>query len=283
MRKEEILIGGLLSKLFGVKEKRPKAVAYIDFEHWYISLQKLHDKRPDLKMWLDEVSKTYNLREIYVFADFSNQSLRQEIPRIREVTNHIIETQNASNRQTKDHTDFIMLDHIYQRALSAQDIPAFIIFSGDGHFSSVASFLRNQCGKTVGVYGVSGAVSGQLKNTANWCVEIPEPDKKDQYAEYYQMILKNLKYLMESNRGSKKMYPTFWGTVDAVSSYYNVGRDTITAALRKLIERDFIFQTDEKVDARKSVKVLNVNWELAQKEGVFTPDLREDVKRRSGA
>ncbi len=179
-----------------------------------------------------------------------------------------------------------MLDHIYQRAISSNDIPVFIIFSGDGHFSSVASFLKNQCGKTVGVYGVSGAVSGQLKNTASWCRELPDPDKKDEYIDYYQMILKNLKYLKESNRGTKKLYPTFWGTVDAVSGYYNVGRDVITEALRKLMEYEYIFQTDEKIDSKKSVKVLNVNWELAKKEGIYSVESeskkpQNGLKRRS--
>ena len=40
----------------------------------------------------------------------------------------------------KDYTDFIILDNIYQKALSSSDVNLFIIFSGDGHFSSVVAF-----------------------------------------------------------------------------------------------------------------------------------------------
>jgi hypothetical protein len=162
-----------------------------------------------------------------------------------------------------------MLDHIYQKASSSHDIQAFIIFSGDGHFSSVASFLKNQCGKTVGVYGIKNAVSGQLKNTASWCVELPEDRKEEENKKYYDMILKNLKYLEVNNRGKKKLYPTFWGTVDAVSSYYNANKDTVTKALRELIDRNYIYQTEEKIDAKKSIKVLNVDWAKTAREGVY--------------
>lgn len=244
-------------------------MAFVDFEHWYISLDKMYSKRPDIKEWREQLSRNFNVREIYVFGDFSNPALRAEIPKIREVTNYIIETQNASAHIKKDYTDFIMLDHIYQKELSSHNIQAFIIFSGDGHFSSVASFLKNQCGKTVGVYGIKNAVSGQLKNTASFCVELPEERKPEEYRRYYDMIFRNLKYLEENNRGKKRLYPTFWGTVDAVASYYSVSKNSVTDALRKLIEHEYIFQTEEKIDSKKSIKVLNVDWKKALREGLF--------------
>lgn len=223
-----------------------------------------------MKAWLAELSKTYDVREIFVFADFSNQSIRAEIPKIREVTNYIIETQNASAYVTKDFTDFIMLDHIYQKAMSGSDLSAFIIFSGDGHFSSVASFLRNQCKKTMVVYGVRRAMSSQLRNTASICVEIPNDDKaEDPRQPYFDMIFGNLRFLEDNNRGTQKLYPTFWGTVDAVAAYYNSNRDDVTDAMRYLLERDYIYQTDETVEPRKTIKVIRVNWELAEREGVY--------------
>ncbi len=83
------------------------------------------------------------------------------------------------------------------------------------------------------------------------------------------MILKNLKYLETNNRGKKKLYPTFWGTVEGVAVYYNVSRDTVAKALRELIDRHFIYQADEKIDAKKNIKVLKVNWALAAGEGIY--------------
>lgn len=82
---------------------KPKAIAFVDYEHWYISLDKLFgNMRPDIKAWRDALSEKYEMEEIIFFADFSNPALRQEIPRIREVSNYIIETQNTSTSFKKD-------------------------------------------------------------------------------------------------------------------------------------------------------------------------------------
>ena len=260
--------------MFGFREpSKPRVVAFVDFEHWYISLSKMFHIRPDIRAWRNELAKKYDIREIFVFADFSNQSLRAEIPKIREVTNYIIETQNASARVTKDFTDFIMLDHIYQKAIpsaSSRALDTFIILSGDGHFSSVVSFLINQCGKKVGVYGVRGAISAQLKNTASWCVELPLDAPAPEKNPLYDMIFDQLKYLEDNNRGQQKMYPTFRSTIDAVASYNGRTRDQVADALRRLIELEYIDQYDERLNA-KTVKVLRVNWDKVYRDRLYTP------------
>ncbi|NLB16165.1 MAG: NYN domain-containing protein [Clostridiales bacterium] len=152
---------------------KPRAVAFVDYEHWYIALDNQYGIRPDIKGWRDELSQKYDLSEIIIFADFSNPSLRAEISRIREVTNIIIETQNSSPTYTKDFTDFIMLDHIYQKTVSSPDIDVYIIFTGDGHFSSAVSFIMNRLNKPVVIYGVRNSLSNQLRNTASEVYEIP--------------------------------------------------------------------------------------------------------------
>ncbi len=137
-------------------------------------MQRMYGERPDIRAWRAEISKDYNVKDILFFGDFSNQSLRSDIPRIREVSSSIIETQNASAFHKKDHTDFIMLDHIYQRVMTyGDDTDVFIIFSGDGHFSSVASFLvKTAVRKKVVVYGVRDCLSTQLANTASVAFEM---------------------------------------------------------------------------------------------------------------
>ncbi|MGI6742627.1 MAG: NYN domain-containing protein [Eubacteriales bacterium] len=152
---------------------KPRAVAFVDYEHWYIALDNLYGIRPDIKGWRDELAQKYDLSEIIIFADFSNPSLRAEISRIREVTNIIIETQNSSPTYAKDFTDFIMLDHIYQKTVSSPDIDVYIIFTGDGHFSSAVSFIMNRLNKPVVIYGVRNSLSNQLRNTASEVYEIP--------------------------------------------------------------------------------------------------------------
>ena len=95
----------LFSKQEGSKiGRKKKAVAFVDFEHWYISLDRMYRDRPDIKAFRDELTDRYEIIDIVFFGDFSNPSLRQEIINIRQVTNTIIDTQNTSTAFEKDFT-----------------------------------------------------------------------------------------------------------------------------------------------------------------------------------
>jgi uncharacterized LabA/DUF88 family protein len=167
-----------------------------------------------------------------------------------------------------------MLDHIYQRAMSAGDIDAFIIFSGDGHFSSVVSFLKNYCKKEVGVYGVKDAFSNQLKNTASWFIEIPS--ENDIYATYYNMILSNLKNL--ETKKYRLMKPTFRKTVEIVSGYNNVDPEIIKKALQQLLDNGYISRKEEKQRFNKKLMFLSINWDKLLKDGIWQPEDMKKVK-----
>ena len=249
-------------------QKKPRAVAFVDFEHWYISLDRMHHTRPDIKAWRDELSAKFEMTEIIFFADFSNPALRLEIPKIRAITNYIIETQNTSSNFKKDFTDFIMLDHIYQKAMNSRDIDTFILFSGDGHFNSVVNYLVTQLGKTVGIYGIKDAMSNQLRATASWVVLLPKED--DPKLQAYRMVLKNLKYLFDNATEKKKARPTFWATAEAVSRINHVPKQEITDALRSMLEKGYIYQTEEKINNSKSVKVIHVDWEKCRRSGIWS-------------
>ena len=235
---------------------KPKAVAFVDFEHWYISLDHMHIK-PDYKGWYNDISSKYSVDEIYFFADFSNPSLAAEIPRIREITNFVIETQNSSPHHKKDYTDFIMLDHIYQRAMTESDIDTYIIFSGDGHFSSVVNFLCLKQNKNVGIYAVRDAVSKQLSSAASWTVEVPITDKN--LERYYKIILHSLAKLEEDNKTKKKKsYAAFWPTVEAIVRKEGLNRDEVADALRNAIDEGYVIQ-DTVTLGKKSVKYLKID------------------------
>lgn len=254
-------------RLFGRKKTdgKPKAIAFVDYEHWYISLDKLFgNMRPDIKAWRDALSEKYEMEEIIFFADFSNPALRQEIPRIREVSNYIIETQNTSTSFKKDFTDFIMLDHIYQKAMKSKDIGTFILFSGDGHFNSVCSFLISQLGKKVGVYAIRGAMSNQLKNTASWVELLPEI--VDPYLDAYRLILKNLKYLEENK--AKKSYPTFWATVESVSRFNRIRRKDVATALHSMIDKGYVVQKEVDFGGGKIIQSISVDWKKCRADGI---------------
>ncbi len=245
---------------------KPRAVAFVDYEHWFISLDKMYKTRPDIKAWRDELSLKYDMKEIIFFADFSNQTLRQEIPKIREISNYIIETQNNSSRNKKDFTDFIMLDHIYQKAIDSEDIDTFILFSGDGHFSSVCNYLITQLRKKVGIYAIRGAISNQLKNTASWTELLPKI--VDFYFEFYKMIVKNLRYL-EENSKSKKTYPTFWATVENVSRINKVKRKSIAEALKRMLEKGYVKQKEIDFGQGKKIQTITVDYKKCRNDGII--------------
>lgn len=246
------------------KEKKRHAIAFVDFEHWYISLEKLHNQKPDIKAWRDELAERYIIEDIYFFGDFSNPSLRGEIEKIRHVTNLIIETKNASEFYKKDFTDFIMLDNIYQAAINRNDVDTFIIFSGDGHFSSVVTYLCNRRGREVGVYGIRDAVSSQLKNTATWVKELPSSE--DRLKGFYYPILQNLKQL---ELRPKPSFPSFKSTCEYVARYYELKEQDVRAAMLEMLDRGYLIQTEKNVSGRQ-LRVLKADWEKATDDGIWT-------------
>ena len=256
----------LFSKQEGSKiGKKKKALAFVDFEHWYISLDKMYHTRPDIKAFGEELADRYDVQDIAFFGDFSNPSLRAEIFNIRQISNTIIETQNASAVIEKDFTDFIMLDHIYQSAMRADDrgIDAFVIFTGDGHFSSAVSFLAGKMRKEVGIYAVRDACSAQLTNCATYTRLIPDENIEVSHDDCGRLILKSLKQLEQKHKNGKTR-ATFWQTVEAVSKTNKKNREDVAKSLRQLIAKGYIYQVKETTKP-DSIKILKVNWQQVYK------------------
>lgn len=251
--------------------KKPTAIIFVDYEHWFISLKKQYYKTPDIKAWWNEVSQRYEIKELMFFADFSAEDIGKEIPKLREFTNMIIETRNTSAYYKKDFTDFIMLDFIYQRAMKAKSADCFIIFSGDSHFSAVASFLKNQCKKQVGIYGVRNACSKYLKELASWHVEIPEDT--DYLNRYYQMILRNFKYL-QMHSDSRGAHPTFYKTAERVADYNQVALEPVRVALQDLIHQGYVYTLPKTIAFRQTIPVLNVNWSKLIEDGLWKEEAK---------
>lgn len=228
-------------------------------------MDKMYHIKPDIRGWVEDMSKTMNVQDIYFFADFSKGNLREEIPKIRGFTNKIIETGNMSARVQKDFTDFIMLDHIYQQAMShLRDVDIFVIFTGDGHFYSVVSFLKNICKKQVGIYAVRGALSSQLRLTANWCIEYP--NDYDKYKPYCQAIFTYL-----NNHASDLYAPTFLGTIDDVSRSTGKPLDEIRGALQWLAESGYVTRSQENREG-KTVTAVSAEWHSVVRDGLWIPE-----------
>lgn len=251
--------------IFNKKSKKKSAVVYIDFEHWYIGLDNYFNSKPDIMSFKNELEKTYDIRDIFVFADFQNPNFSEMLVKLREVTNSIVETNNGTSFYKKDFTDFIMLDHIYQKAYSDSSIDCFIIFTGDGHFTSVVNFLKNKCSKEVGIFGVSGATSQQLANSASWYKTVPDIQSDKNYC--YNLILKNFDYI--NHKKDKKIYPTFKKTCDIVSEYYHIDKKTVESALSSMIKNGYIYSRSIRSNDGRIIKVLCANWKRCVADGLW--------------
>ena len=269
--------GGKNIELFKKKSRKPLALLFVDYEHWYISMTKLHHQKPNLLAWREEVSQKYEIKDIYFFADYSHPNLQAEIPRIREVTNMVIETKNTSSFYKKDFTDFIVLDHIYQHAVSDRDVDCFIIFTGDGHFSSVVNFIRQRCHKEVGVYGVRLAMSGILKSAASWCIEIPEEEKKiDPDMPYIDLVLSYLKD-RELEKNEKEM--TLPETASRLKQYTGEDEEKFRRAANKLLELGYAKREETVVEGNRLVSILRPDWTRMKKDDYWDDELYLEEKK----
>lgn len=256
--------------LFGFKKRsrlssdRKRAIAFVDYEHWYISLNNLYGIKPDIRAWRAILSEKYDVKSIYFFGNFSNPALRAEISKIREISSLIIETQNSAAHYKKDFTDFIMLDHIYQSAIDSDNIDAFIIFTGDGHFSSAVSYLVTKCRKEVGIFAVRDALSSQLKNSASYSVTVPSSEELTLHIK--RLIIKAINTVYEENA---KPRPTFLATAQAVAKNSPVELDTVKSVMNSLIKDGVIFQKRIKVGYNKSIKILAINRHLAKAQNMI--------------
>ena len=253
---------GKRKKPYGAGRKK-RAAAFVDFEHWYISLYRNFGIRPDIRSWYREISEKYDLKDVYFFADFSNPSLRGEIPKIREITTNIIETQNAAAHYKKDFTDFIMLDHIYQSAFH-DDTDAFIIFTGDGHFSSVVSYLTAKRRKEVAVYGIKNAISTSLKNTATYCFALPS--ELDIRKSRYSLIINAIKRLYDENRNAR---PTFNKTIENVAKDNGLKEEEVGGYMQELIDKGYVYQKKKYFQGGNFIKVLALNSELIKLDRII--------------
>ena len=250
--------------LFGNK-KRPSCTAFVDFEHWYIALERQYGVKPDLKAWREELSQKYDVDEIAVFGDFSNSGLRGELDKLRNVTNMIFDTKNSSEHYKKDFTDFIMHDYIYQKAMTRKDIDVFVIFTGDGHFSSVVRFIINQCHKKVGIYGITNALSFQLKQSASWYHEIPSDSEI--YKNYYKLIAQNFDYLTVHREFGINATPE--KIVERISQKHKIEKVEIAKALCQMLDDGYIYKAVVKDEKNGKISILKPNWDLLARDKLW--------------
>lgn len=234
-----------------------RTVAFVDFEHWYVALREIHNRRPNIGAWFEDLRTRGKLLDVIFFGNFSDGSgIGEQLDEIRRFTNHIVETKSTSPHKKASFTDFIMLDNIYQKVISSPDLEQIVLFTGDGDFCSVASYLRNFCDKVVGIYGIDNAISSQLEAISDWCVRLPFSNEP--YEDCRTAILSNLDYAEKHTKA-----PTFRRTVRHVAEHYELPEDAVEAELRLMLEEGIVYTLPERSrrDYTVILNVLHVRWE----------------------
>lgn len=255
-------MSSFLHRLF--RRGKKTAAAFVDFEHWCISMQKLYGQKPDVKVWYQLIRQQYDVVDVVFFGDFSG-SLRYELEQIRSVTQNIIETQNSGTKYKKDFTDFLMLDYIYRYSMRNRNVDTYILFTGDGHFTSVVNYLMMECKKEVVIHGVDGATSKKLKDEASACIEFPTAEQKRM--QCIQAILRNLDRLNVKRRG--RSWVTFMKTVQRVSELEELPEDEVKSGMQYLVDEGYLVR-EYRYNRGRRIAVLSVEWELLERDKVYS-------------
>lgn len=246
--------------------RRSKVMVFVDYEYWFYSYKTLYQIRPDLKAWRDSLTELHKIDDIMVFANFSSPGLGNELDRIREITNTIIETGGDSLRHKKDMSDFVMLDYIYQCADSRKDIDTYILFTGDGHFQSVVKYLTQKKKKKVIMYGVTDSFSGRLQTVADEVHLLPANDEVfDSYMRYVILDLANC-------FNNDAVIPTIKSTTEAVARQWEIPEDLVRASIIKMLDKGYLYQRFKYINYNRRVKVLALKWEKLIEEGIWDPE-----------
>lgn len=244
-------------------DKRTRAIAFVDFEHWYYSYKNLFHMKPNIFEWRKELEEKFRLDDIMVFANFKERGIREELTTIRSITNSIIETQQCVSTSEKDMTDFIMLDYIYQYVEEHPNTDTYIIFTGDAHFQSVIKYLIQKRGKKVIVYGVKGAFSNQLKKISDETIEVPATENV--IREIYPLIVENMNYVSSKFT----IVPTFLATARTISEQHNIPEELVRVALNDMIRKGLLYSRKQRVEFNRFVPVLAANWDALVREGLW--------------
>ncbi len=255
----------LFRSLFHRGSRKPTAMAFVDYEYWFYTYKNLLNLEPNTMSWRQELDDNYNVLDILVFAEFSNNKyLNNQITPLRNITNTIIETYQQTGTRKKDMTDFIMLDYIYQTAVTRKDVDVFILFTGDGHFHSVVKYLIHTLKKKVVVYAIKGSLSTQLKAVASE-VRIP-PDEDTTFKQYAPYIVEDLAYASKSS----KIIPTFNSTIKAVlRNHKEASEESVRYTLQKMLDDGLVVQRLQRVEFNHQVKVLFAEWDKLHAIGLW--------------
>ena len=255
--------------MFFCKKKDNRAIAFVDYEYWYVSIKNRFSTKPDIKEWCASIRENYQMEGILFFANFLQGGLPEEISRIREVSCDIIETQCGNNGHfMKDMSDVVILDFLYRWAAKKKSPPTFILFTGDGHFQPAVRYLTQDLGKRVEVYGVQATMSRALRDAATESFEIPQMDEK--LTECFRYIVADFDRIAMNHNNP---FATYQSLVTRVSNSQGVPKERVELALNEMMNRGWLTRKKYRVAYNKPMlNVIMPEWDELIDAGLHKPE-----------
>ncbi|MCL2572698.1 MAG: NYN domain-containing protein [Defluviitaleaceae bacterium] len=217
--------------------EKVRTAVFVDYEAWFYGCKNQYQTEPDVVDWFNNLKDKGQIDDVFFFADFSHDAIKDHIMKLRNISNSIIDCSKGD--KSKEYTDFIMLDHIYQRLFRQGDIKQFVLFTGDSHFQSVVAFLRNFNEKKVGIYALDGSLSPLLAEACDWYVKVIPSSGR--FESIKKALLKNLTWICEK----PDAIPTFSKTVSiVVRNYPEYSEADVANVLSTIIAKGLVRQEE---------------------------------------
>jgi len=228
---------------------------FVDYENWFWNVYN-NNANNDIDSIFNEIKKTSQIVHIVIYADFTQDFIKDEKSRLELKYPRMVHDCGAYNTNgdkthiKKDLTDFYLLDDIYQTLFTNPRIEQFIIIAGDGHFHSVITHLRMFHEKKVGVFAIKGSLSPLIKNNSDWYVEVDPLFTHD-----FSKILSTL-----YNNEERKFVSYFNGVVTNCVNYFGTDRNETVSSLSYLINNEYVRQEQVVISGEGERKVLVAEW-----------------------
>lgn len=85
-----------------VSTEKLSTAIFVDYECWRFALYNLYGMETDLAGWFQDVRSKGQIDELHIFGDFSKELLKKDTPKLRTITNDIIDCTNPASE--KDYT-----------------------------------------------------------------------------------------------------------------------------------------------------------------------------------
>jgi len=240
-----------------------RTIILVDFENWFYSLRNHYNIKPNVQGFLESVMNDIELVELNFYADFSNDVIREEFWRIRSFTNSIIDTRPPEHKAGKEHTDFVILDEIYQLCVRHSDIDQLIIVTGDGHFTSAVNFVKTFCCIDVVIYAVQGCLDTSLSRAATKIVLLP--DTYDYLLLYAKELLLEMRTVIDRQPWFNFHFRSL---VNQVNVKRGLNKQLLTDALEVLINEGYVHRETQLIKGSDKT-VIVAKWEKIYNDGII--------------